>query len=116
MCVVDLSSLDVNNDSVMKIIGQATSDLGATSSLPHIKNMWAVGGEGLTMFHSSDDKFSIALAQTPALTQSGSQGGTQTTLPPVIPVTVVSPMQSDTPSQSQSLPLPVTAVKGKDKK
>ena len=61
MCVVDLLRLNVENEAVMNIIGQAASDLGNTSSLPFLKNLWATGGEGLTMFHSSDDKFSLSV-------------------------------------------------------
>ena len=55
-------SLDIENDDIMNIIGQAANTLGTTSSLPLLKNLWARGGEGLAMFHSVDEKFSVCVA------------------------------------------------------
>ena len=62
VCVVDILSLDTENEAIMNILGQAASVLGTTSSLPLLKNLWARGGEGLVMFHSVDDKFSVCVA------------------------------------------------------
>ena len=59
VCVVDISSLDPSDDVTMDILGQSGSQLGSTSSLPLVKELWAEGGEGITMFHSSDDRLSI---------------------------------------------------------
>ena len=59
VCVVDISSLDPSDDVTMDVLGQSGSELGSTSSLPLVKELWAEGGEGITMFHSSDDRLSI---------------------------------------------------------
>ena len=59
MCVVDISSLDPLDDITMDVLGQSGSQLGSSSSLPLVKEMWAEGGEGITLFHSSDDRLSI---------------------------------------------------------
>ena len=59
---MDILSLDIENEAIMNIIGQAANELGTTSSLPLLKNLWAGGGEGLAMFHSVDEKFSVCVA------------------------------------------------------
>ena len=59
MCVVDIGNLDPSDDVAMDILGQSGSQLGSSSSLALVQNMWAEGGEGITMFHTSDDRLSI---------------------------------------------------------
>ena len=63
MCAVDISVLDPSEDAAMAILGQASCQLGTLSSLPFIKDMWARGGEGVTLFHSSDNKVSLTQDQ-----------------------------------------------------
>jgi hypothetical protein len=64
---VDIAVLDPSDDAAMAILGQASCQLGTVSSLPLIKEMWARGGEGVTLFHSSDDKVSLTQDQGPIL-------------------------------------------------
>ena len=63
VCVVDITSLNDKDSHVMAVIGQVASPSGARAPYPLVKNLWARGGEGLGLFHSSDAKLSLCITK-----------------------------------------------------
>lgn len=63
MCIVDITALDETDSALMGVIGQVASPFGARAPYPLVKDMWARGGEGLTLFHSSDAKLSLCISK-----------------------------------------------------
>lgn len=63
MCIVDITALDDTDSALMGVIGQVASPFGARAPYTLVKDMWARGGEGLTLFHSSDAKLSLCISK-----------------------------------------------------
>ena len=63
VCVVDITSLNDKDSHVMAVIGQVASPFGARAPYSLVKDLWARGGEGLGLFHSSDAKLSLCITK-----------------------------------------------------
>ena len=70
VCIVDITALDETDSALMGVIGQVASPFGSRAPYALVKDMWARGGEGLTLFHSSDAKLSLCISKDTELGRS----------------------------------------------